>query len=620
MAGITRVARVGALAFKLVAVGLGLFAILISIDYVLNEYTYLGTVGSLSFRDIVTIIAILSVTLSGMALVTALPSSIRVRFPKRPRGVDHSKPIYGFSSLLAIGLGATLGSPLFILIPLNIVQFEFVSLGSLLLATILSILMARVYSDMYTESTKLGLDAIGGPSFTKVACGKRSVRYFVARLSMWIANTALAAYSKIVFVIFDFELMPGILANFGIQGADSQIIVYTITGVFIAWTVINALFEQRFLRFIGRLQIILTVVMVGILLVQSLLLGRAGSWNLSGIMQTGSGGNWPFALVVNTAYLYLLFFGFQEIQALERDAVERSSIPIVSWIRKGYTMSKFAYLGAAMIASVVIAAVINILYGLAVFSLHPNYDTLLKSQIPALYLANAYLGPTQELLTAVAFLTATITTFVPAFLAASRHLSALAEDGFMPLSVSKLSYVFTLGSILILAVGDQNFLIAVTDFLVLISLGVISLSSIWLRKREGAASSDSRSVILPLIVGASCFVAGAAIYFVSASVAIFGSVSLAIVYLMYDIYELGWLGSQLFLGVLDGVVYLLLLLYPHHYSTLPYFIFQWLGIPSFDTSALSFFLLLSALFIFVNLSVDAYLRKKIRTGVALVVS
>ena len=72
------------------------------------------------------------------------------------------------------------------------------------------------------------------------------------------------------------------------------------------------------------------------------------------------------ALVINTGYLYLLFFGFQEIQSLEQDAVPASRVIIVSWIKKGYTMDKARYLGVAMILTVLITAAINIFYGLAV--------------------------------------------------------------------------------------------------------------------------------------------------------------------------------------------------------------------------------------------------------------
>jgi amino acid transporter len=462
---------------------------------------------------------------------------------------------------------------------------------------------------MYSESVSMGLEAVGGPSFTKAATGGRSVRYFISRLSMWVANTALAAYSKIVFVVFDFELMPGILKNFGITGISANIIIYLITGVFLFWTVLNALFEARLLKLIGYLQIAMTAVMVVILVYQSALLGNAGSWNLSGILHTGAaGGNWPLALVVNTGYLYLLFFGFQEIQALEHDALEFSSVPIVSWIKRGFKVSKFKYLGYAMVGSVVIASAINILYGLAVFSIHPSFAVLNNASIPSLYLTNVVLGPTQELITAIVFLIATITTFVPAFLAASRHLEALADDGFIPHSLSRLSYVFTLAAILILALGDQNFLIDITDFLVLISLGIISLSAIWLRRHT--ISTLDRQDLLPLIVGCSCFVAGSTIYMLSPSVAVFGLIGIVISYLVYVVYELGYLGSQLFLGILDVVVSLLLAVYPHSFSSQAFFLFSWLHIDTVDTGALSLFLGLCSVFIFANVLTDYLFRPK----------
>ena len=601
--------RDGILFFKYFAVFVGSIAAFVALVFVINEYSYLSTV-SLGFDDIILISALVAIILSSVALVASLPSSMRVRF-QRPRKESVVKPTYGFSTMLAVGLGATLGSPLFILIPLNIIQFELVSLGSLVIATILSVLMAKVYADMYVESARMGLGAVGGPSFTKAATGGRSVRYFISRLSMWVANTALAAYSKIVFVVFDFELMPQVLANFGITGISSTIIVYLITGVFLAWTVLNALFEVRFLKLIGYLQIALTAAMVVILVYQSILLGNAGSWNLTGIFHTGSaGGNWPLALIVNTGYLYLLFFGFQEIQALERDALDYSSVPIISWIKKGFTISKFKYLGLAMVGSVVIAAIINILYGLAVFSLHPSFAALNQSSIPALYITNLAIGPGQELLTAVVFLLATITTFVPAFLAASRHLEALAIDGFIPRSISRLSYVFTLAAILILALGNENFLIDITDFLVLISLGIISLSAIWLRGH--GFTTLSRVDTLPLIVGVSCFVAGAAIYDLSPSVAVFGSIGIVISYLAYVVYELGYLGSQLFLGILDAVVSILLVVYPHDFFSQSFFLLSWFHVQSLDTGILSAFLALSSVFLFANVIADNFFRPKPR--------
>ena len=151
-------------------------------------------------------------------------------------------------------------------------------------------------------------------------------------------------------------------------------------------------------------------------------------------------------------------------------------------------MDKARYLGVAMVLTVVITASINIFYGLAVYATHPNSAALLQAQIPALYLASTFLGPGEELLIAIAFLIATVTTFVPAFLAATRHLSALGEDGYMPQSLASLSWLFTLVSIFLLAEGNQNFLVDITDFMVLASLGVITLSAVWLRRSRGSPS------------------------------------------------------------------------------------------------------------------------------------
>lgn len=545
----TREKRETALALKLVATAVGLVGLTIALVFLYDGINASGSTG-LSAPAVIIMMAAFSAAVSSAYLLASLPESVRARFKRRPR-MAPTQPIYGFVTLLAVGVGATLGSPLFVLIPLNILQYEFVSIGSLLLATILSVLMARLYGRMYTRA-RGEADAVGGPSFARMAYGTRSVRYFISRVSMWIANTALAAYSKIVFLIFDFEVLPPILTSYGVGGLESTVFVWGLAAAFISWSVTNAIFENRMLKAVGYLQIVLTGAMVVILVYQSLLLGSVGSWNLTGLLHFPQG-NWVFALVVNTGYLYLLFFGFQEIQAVERDAKPQVSVPLISRLKPGFTMKRKDYLNAAMIISVVVAAAVNILYAAAVFSVHPSLSEVEASSIPALFLAKAYLGTPQELLTAVAFLLATVTTFVPAFLAASRHLSALGEDGYIPQSVSGVSWVFTLGSILILAVSNGNFLVEITDFLVLISLGVICLSPLRLER-----FSVERTRVLPWVVGLSCFLAALGVYFLSPSVAIFGLAALAIAYLVFDVTELGVLGTQLFLAVFDVVCVIML--------------------------------------------------------------
>jgi len=556
--------RVAALGLKIVGLGVGVLSVTFALGFIYDELNFLAGEGGTDIGDVLVVLAAISLALSGVALVAQLPESFRAKFRRLPESMGRRRPVYGLGTMLAIGIGATLGSPLFILIPENILQYEVVSVASLVLATVLSVAMAKVYSDMYVASKKLGLEGVGGPSFTKVAAGTRSVRYFVSRLSMWVSNTALAAYTKIVFLIFvlDPRYLPAVLSAYGLNPFLVDATVYTIAGAFIAWTILNILFEQRYLKLLGIVQVVMTATLLLILVYHSVVLGAIGSWNLSGLFETTLGSSWVSALVINTGYLYLLFFGFQEIQSLERDAVEKSSVPIISWVKKGFKLDRTEYFGIAMVLSVVVAAAVNIFYGLAVYaSVHATRTLPQGAAIPALYLAGNLLGPTQELLVAIAFLIATVTTFVPAFLAAARHLSALGEDGYMPKSMANLSWVFTLVAIFLLAIGNQDFLVNITDFMVLISLGIISLSALCLRQRSKEMEKVGRT--LPLIVGLSCFLFGGAVYFINPSVVVFGAVAIIFAYLIFDVIELGTLGAQLFLSVFGFVSLLMLTAFTH---------------------------------------------------------
>ncbi len=247
--------------------------------------------GPLSLDTVSSLIAGFTLLVCGVTLALSLPQAMRFRFPRTPFR-EPGRPVYGFSSLLAIGVGATLGSPLFALIPENILQYEFVSLGSLVIATVLSILMAKVYGDMYVGARKLGLDAVGGPSFTKLAYGSRSVRYFVSRVSMWVANVTLAAYSKIVLLVFSAEYLPRLLESLGAGVALSLGATYTLLGALLAYTVASALFEKRLLRATGLMQILLSAALISILVYESLALGGSTGWRLTGLLPAVHGVGW----------------------------------------------------------------------------------------------------------------------------------------------------------------------------------------------------------------------------------------------------------------------------------------------------------------------------------------
>lgn len=517
---------------------IGVVSLLLFVIFFLALYDEVQTSISIKLNPstIIIVISCIGGLLSLSATIASAFGAFRIKFRKKETQQQNTK-IFGFFTLLAIGVGSTIGSPLFVLIPLNVIQYEAVSFGSLVIATVLSVLMAKVYSDMYVGAQKAGLESVGGPSFTRIACGKRSLRYFISRVSMWVSNTTLAAYSKLIFLVFDLEVFPGIMDKAGLH-VFSNLIAYVVAFIFIGWSVVNAAYERRILRSVGILQIVSMVVMVALLLYHIIYLGGLGGWNLSGFgLPSSIGRNFLAALVINTGYLYLLFFGFQEIQALERDALDVAKIKIPPFYEK--EVNKTDYFKYSMILSVVIASLINILYGLAVFSVHPSLKELETSSIPALYIAQKYGGGMQELVVAIAFLIASITTFVPAFVAASRHLGALCEDGYLPRVFGRVSWVFTLLAIFILSVGNADFLVSITDLLVLISLGVISLSPVWLKEY-------THGKMLPLIVGLSCFVAGGAIYFISPNVVIAGMFTFLLSYTVFDVFELGLRGTQLF--------------------------------------------------------------------------
>src|SRR5579884_1102306 len=167
-------------ALKFILGIVGILLLLYSILYIRNQLSYLIIKGGLSYSDIVTLIGGIACLLSGIALSVLLPESLRVK-SWRPARRAVPKPIYGFGTVLAIGIGATMGSPLFILIPFNVVEYSFVSILSLIAAALLTFLVAKLYADMNTIAIAAGKNP-GGPSFVSIAVGSRSVRYFITRV------------------------------------------------------------------------------------------------------------------------------------------------------------------------------------------------------------------------------------------------------------------------------------------------------------------------------------------------------------------------------------------------------------------------------------------------------
>ncbi len=536
-------AKMSLLFLKSLSLAAGIFFLYSSIIFILST----DILSNLYFPAFVSFfIAAVSIMLS-IILISEFFSSIHVKF-RRPTLKETKNPVYGFVTLFAIGLGTTIGSPLFILIPENIYQYVYVSIISLVIAIGMSFLLAYLYSKMGQYSYKNNIEAFGGPSFIRSAYGRGSVRYFISRFSMWIANTALAAFSVIYFLDFDLTVIPSLLKSAGLNVTLVNAVIIFIIIAMIVWFIINAFFEKKFMRTIGHIQIVFLVIMISIIFFDALDLGFRGSWNMSGIFDFH--GSVLSDTIMNTGYLFILFFGYQEIQVMERDSREESSIPIISAIVH-HRFSKPKYIPASMYSVIAVAGVFQILYALAIFSLHASESAINSAVIPAIYVASSFQNSTWAILIAISFLLATLTTFVPAFMAASRHLRSLAEDNIFPQSFAGFSWVFTLVAIIIMTTAGGSFLVNITDFMVLISLSLIALTGTRLREISG---KRDRVFYISIITFGIFIFAAANIYLLDKTVVILGIIAIIISYLIYDIMKIGLQGIELFslfLGLLS---------------------------------------------------------------------
>ncbi len=606
MASMKRAMRKLAFAYKIAAAVVGAGITFFATDYLIGTIAGFFAKGDVVLYAPIFLLSLFAALITGIQLISSLTGSFSVRFI-RPVRRAVSKPILGFFSVLSIGMAATIASPLFVLVPENVMQFELISIASLIISATLSTLMARNYGTLYKYSHSRGLDAVGGPSFVRSATGSKSLRYFLTRLSLWLANTALAAYSALLFSDFDFQIFPGVLRDFSIGPVTVNIIVVIVIALFVFWFVINAFFEKRYTKLIGLVQVFLVAILAIIMIVQTVLLGSKTGWNMAHLLPIPS--NWPSDLIINVGYVYLLFFGFQEIQSVEKESMPEVEINLFNW--KRLRIKKEHYLPLTMVLAVSIGSAVEIFYAVAVFSAHPSAQLISEATIPAVTISKMVLGDAGALTMSIAFLISTVGTFVTAFVASSRHLRSLGEDGFIPQSISSASWIFSILFIAILSLAGENFLVSIIDFMALISLSIINLAPLWLRK--ATIRTLNRSDGLPLFVAVFSFVTAIAEYFITPSVVLFGILALVFGYLIYDLFRLGSIGVQIFTILFDLVSFILLSLT----STLsPIPDSPFISLPAFLTEPHIFLfqavLILGPVLIAENILIDIFILK--RTG------
>ena len=100
------------------------------------------------------------------------------------------------------------------------------------------------------------------------------------------------------------------------------------------------------------------------------------------------------------------------------------------------------------------------------------------------------------------------------------------------------------------------------------------------------------------------------------AVAVFGSRSVAIAFLVYDLLELGSLGTRLFLAVRDGVAFMLLTAYPRTFGGAGVPAVPGFGAAAAGTDALRLVLLLGGVALVAGFALEAVARTGPRQGAA----
>ena len=410
------------------------------------------------------------------ALLSRLSQPSIVRLPsKLAREVSRG---YGTLTLFFVSLGATMGPSTFVIIPYAVVKYGPLALLGMALASASAWILAWRYAKMYYYSKRVGATrVVGGPAFVKYAYGGKHPAYMLSRITMWVGNAALSAFNLLIAVKFLSEyVLPLALGTKAVFPVELALLVLL--------SAVPLLLHRRW-RGAVRLQGLVGLLFLTLFLMH--LGGLCAFFHLSPalLLPAFSLANnlrnldALFVILASAAYVYIVVFGFQEVMALTEEA-------------KGSEEERLKSIKAAMVGGAVVSCVLFWLY-MYVYVLLTESGVQIPGEtvLPALDLVRQY--PQLYWLTVAAVGLGVVTTLVPAFASALKHLRELASDffgveegasGVLPFIVILLAwYLFFTGT---------EFIAHLTDFAVLLSLSIIALSETGLGKK---VTGEKRHVV-----------------------------------------------------------------------------------------------------------------------------
>ncbi len=402
--------------------------------------------------------------LSSALRYLSLRSGLRLRPPLVHAGPGERR--LGLRDAFLIGLGAALGPSVFVLTPNSVRYYGWYSLPGLWLAVISAYLLAYGYRTMFRYSTELGMGAVGGPAFIRNAFGRKHYLYIIARFSMWIMNTATAAFNLLI--ILDIVSEYAVPYINGLLGLGDH--VYGFAARMTAFAIISyALLRIKDEGAFVTLQRVITAPLIPLFFVHvaSLLLASGKPLTLGG-PEVGRGPLWGvLATLSSAAYIYMMISRFQDLQAISED-IEPERRGRVLWL--------------SMLVTICFTAALLTFYTLVLVSLSSAGVEIPGTPIPAVDLALracGRLGPALAAFTMGLVVASLLTTFIPAFMMATRHLRELLSDVFavrLGAREQALYPIIIVAFMFVLSIAGAEHVIHLTDFTVIVAMIVVALS------------------------------------------------------------------------------------------------------------------------------------------------
>ncbi|RLE58719.1 MAG: hypothetical protein DRJ35_07350, partial [Thermoprotei archaeon] len=232
---------------------------------------------------------------------------------------------YGFWTLLAISLGATIGPSAFVLSPYSVEHFGALAFPGMLLASLSAMALAYGYSKMFFYSMKIiGGKYVGGPSFLRNAFGSKHYLYIISRFTMWVGNVALASFNLLITI----DLITSYVFPFiGLRLSGTLVVVIRIL-LFIALSFVVLTLYDHWEAMVDWQKIITSAFLTLFLAHMFFLFQEV--WQRGFLLENilASLSHIPFQGDITTliwitlssaAYVYLMVFGFQEVQSLAKN-------------------------------------------------------------------------------------------------------------------------------------------------------------------------------------------------------------------------------------------------------------------------------------------------------------